>query len=106
MACVNSIPVWMVRLAAVSELSAVLALITVRLVNRYTIFVPLAAVGLTLIMISSLFVHIPRGEPIIFNLVIGGVAVFVTWERWKVMPVGEGCYNNVYDKTNNILLKS
>jgi len=90
MAWVNSVPVWMVRLAAVSELSAVLALIIVPLVNRYTIFVPLAALGLTLIMIGSLFVHVPRGEPVIFNLVIGGVAAFVAWGRWKVMPVGDG----------------
>jgi len=87
---VTSVPAWMVRLAAVSELSAVLALITVPLIKRYTIFVPLAAVGLTLIMIGSLFVLVPRGEPIIFNLVIGGVAAFVAWGRWKVMPVGEG----------------
>ena len=90
MAWVTSMPVWMVRLAAVSELSAVLALITIPLIKRYTILVPLAAAGLTLIMVGSLFVHVPRGEPIIFNLVIGGIAAFVTWGRWKVMPVGEG----------------
>ena len=87
---VTSVPVWIVRLAAVSELSAVLALIAIPLIKRYTILVPLAAAGLTLIMIGSLFVHVPRGEPFIFNLVIGGVATFVAWGRWKLMPVGEG----------------
>ena len=87
---VTSVPVWMVRLAAVSELSAVLALIAIPLIKRYTILVPLAAAGLTLIMIGSLFVHVPRGEPFIFNLVIGGVAAFVAWGRSKLMPVGEG----------------
>ncbi|MCH8299972.1 MAG: DoxX family protein [Candidatus Marinimicrobia bacterium] len=87
---VTSVPVWIVRLAAVSELSAVLALIAIPLIKRYTFLVPLAAAGLTLIMVGSLFVHVPRGEPFIFNLVIGGVAAFVAWGRWKLMPVGEG----------------
>ena len=90
MAWVTSVPVWMVRLAAVSELAAVLALIAVPLVKRYSILVPLAAAGLALIMISSLFVHLPRGEPIIFNLVMGGVAAFVAWGRWKMMPLTKG----------------
>jgi len=45
---------------------------------------------LTLIMISSLFVHLPRGEPIIFNLVMGGLAAFVAWGRWKMMPLIKG----------------
>ncbi|MCZ6901115.1 MAG: DoxX family protein [Bacteroidetes bacterium] len=90
MAWVTSVPVWMVRLAAVSELAAVLALIAVPLVKRYSILVPLAAAGLALIMISSLFVHLPRGEPIIFNLVMGGVAAFVAWGRWKMMPLSKG----------------
>ena len=90
LAWVTSVPVWMVRLAAVSELFAVLALITIPLIKRYTFLIPLAAAGLTLIMIGSLFVLVPRGEPIIFNLVLGGVAAFVAWGRWKMMPVGEG----------------
>ena len=87
MAWVTSVPVRMVRFAAVSELFAVLALITIPLLKRYTISVSLAAAGLTLIMISSLFVHIPCGEPIIFNLVMGRVTAFVAWGRWKVMPL-------------------
>ncbi len=90
MAWVTSVPVWMVRLAAVSELAAVLALIAVPLVKQYSILIPLAAAGLALIMISSLFVHLPRGEPIIFNLVMGGVAAFVAWGRWKMMPLSKG----------------
>ena len=90
MAWVNSVPVWMVRLAAVSELFAVLALITIPLIKRYTFLIPLAAAGLTLIMIGSLFVLVPRGEPIVLNLVLGGLAAFVVWGRWKRMPVGEG----------------
>ena len=90
LAWVNFVPVWMVKLAAVSELFAVLALITIPLIKRYTILVPLAALGLTFIMIGSLFVLAPRGESIILNLVLGGVAAFVAWGRWKVMPLSKG----------------
>ena len=90
MAWVTSVPVWMVRLAAVSELFAVLALIAIPPIKRYTFLVPLASIGLTLIMIGSLFVLAPRGESIILNLVLGGVAAFVAWGRWKVMPLSKG----------------
>ena len=90
MAWVNVVPVWMVRFAAVSELFAVLALITIPLIKRYIFLVPLAAIGLTLIMIGSLFVLVPLGESIIFNLLFGGVAAFVAWGRWKIMPKSEG----------------
>ena len=90
LAWINFVPVWMVKLAAVSELFAVLALIIIPLIMRYTILVPLAALGLTFIMIGSLFVLAPRGESIILNLVLGGVAAFVAWGRWKVMPLSKG----------------
>ena len=89
MVWINFVPIWMVKLAAVSELFAVLALITIPLIKRYTFLVPLAAIGLTLIMIGSLFVLVPLGESIIFNLVIGGLAAFVAWGRWKVMPLSK-----------------
>ena len=50
---------------------------------------PLAAIGLTLVMILASVFHIVRGEynflPI--NLVLGGVAAFIAYERLIVRPI-------------------
>ena len=89
MAWVNFVPVWVVRLPGIAELAAALALIIIPIVKKYTFIVPLAAIGLTLIMILSVFVPDMAGDQAIFNLVVGGLAAFFAWGRWKVIPLGE-----------------
>ena len=52
--------------------------------------VPFAAVGLTLIMILAAIFHIVRGEFSFFvpmNLVLGGVAAFIAYERLIARPI-------------------
>jgi len=50
---------------------------------------PIAAIGLTLVMILAALFHIVRGEynfvPI--NLVLGGVAAFIAYGRLSVKPI-------------------
>jgi len=50
---------------------------------------PFAAIGLTLVMILAAVFHIVRGEynflPI--NVVLGGVAAFIAYERLIVRPI-------------------
>ncbi|MGW2154550.1 DoxX family protein [Nonomuraea sp. NPDC001699] len=50
---------------------------------------PLAAAGLTLTMILAAGFHIIRGEYELVpaNLLLGGVAAFITAGRWKLRPV-------------------
>ncbi|MEU1391451.1 MULTISPECIES: DoxX family protein [unclassified Nonomuraea] len=50
---------------------------------------PLAAAGLTLTMILAAGFHIVRGEYELVpaNILLGGVAAFVTAGRWKLRPV-------------------
>jgi hypothetical protein len=51
---------------------------------------PLAAFGLTLVMILAAVFHIVRGEYNFFlptNLVLGGGAAFIAYGRWVVRPV-------------------
>jgi len=53
-------------------------------------FTPLAALGLTAIMILAAIFHIVRGEEHFFlplNLVLGGVAAFIAYGRWFVRPI-------------------
>ncbi|MFB9712166.1 DoxX family protein [Streptosporangium nondiastaticum] len=50
---------------------------------------PLAAAGLTLTMILAAGFHIMRGEYALVpaNLLLGGVAAFITAGRWKLRPI-------------------
>jgi DoxX-like family len=51
---------------------------------------PLAAIGLTLIMVLAAIFHILRGEYSFFlpvNLVLGGVTAFIAYGRLMVMPI-------------------
>ncbi len=51
---------------------------------------PLAAFGLTLVMILAAVFHIVRGEYNFFlptNLVLGGGAAFIAYGRWVVRPI-------------------
>jgi hypothetical protein len=56
---------------------------------------PLAAIGLTLVMILAAVFHIVRGEynfvPI--NLVLAGVAAFIAYGRWFVRPIAPASIN-------------
>lgn len=49
----------------------------------------LAALGLTTVMILASFTHIARGEysAIVANVILGGMAAFVAWGRWKKSPI-------------------
>jgi putative oxidoreductase len=50
---------------------------------------PLAALGLTTVMVLASATHAVRGEPqvILFNAVLGGLAAFVAWGRWRKAPI-------------------
>src|SRR5271154_359229 len=50
---------------------------------------PLAAIGLTLVMVLAAVFHIVRGEYnfVSLNLVLGGVAAFIAYGRWFVIPI-------------------
>jgi hypothetical protein len=51
---------------------------------------PLAAAGLLLTMISAAALHIAIGEGqmIAPNIVLGAVAAFIAWGRYKRHPIG------------------
>jgi DoxX-like family len=59
---------------------------------------PLAAIGLTLIMILAAIFHIVRGEYSFFvpvNLVLGGVAAFIAYGRLFVSPIAAAPINAI-----------
>jgi putative oxidoreductase len=50
---------------------------------------PLAALGLTTVMVLAALTHAARGEFFMLplNLVLGGLTAFVAWGRWRKAPI-------------------
>ncbi len=51
------------------------------------ILTPLAAAGLVATMVGAGALHVWLGEPPIPNLVLGALAAFVAWGRFKKAPI-------------------
>jgi putative oxidoreductase len=51
---------------------------------------PLAALGLTTVMVLAGLTHVERGEVFMLpvNAALGGLAGFVAWGRWRKAPIG------------------
>jgi putative oxidoreductase len=79
----------LVRFIGVSELLGGLGLILPTATRIKPILTPLAALGLATIMVLAAATHGSRGEfgAIGVNVVLGGLAAFVAWGRFKKAPV-------------------
>jgi hypothetical protein len=71
-----------------TEILAGFGLIFPGLTKIQTRLTPLAGSGLTLLMVGAIVWHIQRGEfqNIVFNLILGFIAAFVAYGRWKLCP--------------------
>ena len=76
-------------LSGSAEVLAGLALLGVPLIRRYGNLVPLAAAGLVLTMLGAMAWHLSRGEAsnIVQNLIVGALAAFLAYQRWKTYPL-------------------
>jgi uncharacterized membrane protein YphA (DoxX/SURF4 family) len=77
-----------VRLIGVVEVLGAVGLILPAVVHIAPILVPLAAVGLVLVMVGAAVVHARRNEApnIAVNVVLLALAVFVAWGRFGPYP--------------------
>ena len=71
------------------EILGAMGLIVPGLLGVATALVPLAALGLALIMVGAAVTHIRRGERalLVLNLVLFALAVFVAWGRSGPYPL-------------------
>lgn len=76
-----------VKLIGAVELLGVLGLILPSVTRILPILTPIAASGLVLTMVAAGATHLRIGEPPIPNLVLGGLAAFVAWGRFKKAPI-------------------
>ncbi len=91
---VNEVPAYLVRFIGASELIGSIGLILPSLTRIKPILTPIAAIGLTLIMLLATIFHITHHEmPAIgFTLVLAGIAIFIAWGRLKKSPVQSRLY--------------
>ena len=89
MAWAGDIPELLVRFIGVSELLGAIGLILPAATRIKPALTPLAAAGLTTIMVLAALFHLQRGETgaLPINIVLGGLAAFVAWGRWKKAPI-------------------
>jgi len=72
-----------------AEILGGLGLVLPALTNILPVLTPLAAAGLTIIMVLAAIFHFRRGEnsAIIVNLVLGALAAFVAYGRFVLVPM-------------------
>ena len=82
------LPGWFIRFIGVAEVLGALGLILPGLLRRQPSLTPLAAIGLVLIMIGATVFTLASGAVFmaLFPLVVGLLAAFVAYGRWRLTP--------------------
>jgi len=77
-----------IRLIGLAEILGAIGLVLPPVVHIAPILVPVAAVGLVLVMVGAAVVHARRSEPmnVAVNLVLIALAIFVAWGRFGPYP--------------------
>lgn len=85
----GDIPPWLVRFIGTAEALGAIGLIAPALTGIATWLVPLAGLGLAVVMLLASGFHIRRGEAKIvpMNAVLLILAAFVAYGRWIVAPL-------------------
>lgn len=89
MAWMYELPTFLHYVSGSAEILAGLGLILPGLTRIQTRLTPLAALGLVLVMLGAALWHLPRNEfqNIIMNLILGSLAGFVAYGRWRLSPL-------------------
>lgn len=73
----------------IAEVAGALGVVLPALTRIYPQLTTLAAVGLAIIMVLATGVNIIQGQlpAVVLTIVLGALAVFVAWGRWRRAPV-------------------
>lgn len=85
----GDIPPALVRFIGISELLGAIGLILPAATRILPVLTPVAASGLVLVMTLALGFHVTRGElsAVPVNAVLGALAGFVAWGRFRARPI-------------------
>ncbi|MCP1384756.1 DoxX family protein [Runella salmonicolor] len=86
---VNDFSESMVRFVGAVELLGAIGLVLPALLRIKPLLTPLAALGLAVTMLFAAIYHLTKAEyqGIGINAVLGGLALFVAWGRYKKEPI-------------------
>jgi putative oxidoreductase len=85
----GAVPAPLVRFIGASEFAAALGFILPAATRIRPRLTPLAGTGIVVIMLLASIFHVTRGEfqALPFNLVLGALAAFVAWGRFRKAPI-------------------
>ena len=83
MSFVNSYGAGTVRFIGITEVLAAIGLILPAALRILPILTPLAASGLSVVMILATQYHLSHNEPSLVTIILFALAVFVAWGRFK-----------------------
>jgi uncharacterized membrane protein YphA (DoxX/SURF4 family) len=83
------LPGWFLQFIGVAEVLGALGLILPGLTRIQPVLTPLAAAGLVIIMIGATVITVATMGvvPALFPLIVGLVAAFVAYGRWRLAPL-------------------
>jgi len=86
---VENVGIALPRFIGISELAGGLGLILPAATRIKPGLTPLAAAGLTVVMVLAVFFHISRGEYPMLGapVVLGGLCAFIAWGRSRKAPI-------------------
>src|SRR4029077_18844790 len=82
-AWVAHVPAGLVKFIGVAELSGALGLILPAATRIRPVLSPLAAAGFVVMMVLASTLRLSIGEPPIAQVILGGLAAFVAWGRFR-----------------------
>jgi uncharacterized membrane protein YphA (DoxX/SURF4 family) len=86
---VSQVPSALVRFIGISEFLGGAGLILPSLLRIKPVLTPLAALGIFAIMVLAFALHVFQGEYEVLgiNVIIGAIALFIAWGRYKKAPI-------------------
>lgn len=87
MSFVSEYSAGMVRFIGITEVLAAIGLILPAALRIWPILTPLAASGLSIVMILATQYHISHNEPTAPTLIFFAITVFIAWGRFKKVPI-------------------
>jgi len=86
---IPDVPAALVRFSGSVELLAAVGLVLPALTRIRPRLTSLAVSGLVVVMTLTSVFHLTHGEPqgVVFNLILGGLAAFVAWGRFRAAPI-------------------
>ena len=86
-AWVDRVPEGLVKFIGVAEVSGAAGLILPAATRIKPFLTPLAAAGFVVIMVLASALHLSLGERPFAQVIIGGLAAFVAWGRFRKAPI-------------------